>query len=210
MSATARFFPFPCLSLLLFLCCTLPASFADVGPTAPVDQARLALQTSITEITAALRAPGEETDLLARLETLTTTHFALETTTRLAVGPAWRDFTKDQHEQAIRLFSQLVVRTYAERLRGEAAAAPVVEYGKPVELRAGRVEVPTQTRSGGKTYLVAYRLEASPGGWRIYDVVAEGVSLVGNYRAQFEPVLARGGAPALLRTIEAKISAPSS
>lgn len=184
----------------------LPAAAADQARLAPPEQARAVLQTGITEITTALRAPSQETDLLTRLDALATTYFAFETTTRLAVGPTWRDFSAEQREQATRLFSQLVIRTYAERLRGEAAAAPSVDYGKPVELRSGRVEVPTKTRSGGPTYDIAYRLEAIPGGWRIYDVVAEGVSLVGNYRAQFEPVLARGGAPALLRAIEAKLA----
>lgn len=209
MHSPSRFFRFTSLSLALLVGSFLNADTANHAEPAAPEQARISLQTGIAAITAVLRAPSDETDLLTRLDTLATTYFAFESTTRLAVGPSWRDFTSSQREQATRLFSQLVVRTYAERLAGEATAAPVVEYGKAVELRTGRVEVPTKTRSGGQTYDISYRLEATPGGWRIYDVVAEGVSLVGNYRAQFEPVLARGGAPALLRAIETKLAEPA-
>lgn len=178
---------------------------------APADEARRALEQGVQEITAALRAPDAGPNLPAVLAPLADRRFAFATTTRLAVGPAWRDFTPEQRTRAAELFGRLVVRTYAGRLRGEAATAPVIDYGAPVELRAGRVEVPTTTRTAGQTYAIAYRLElGEDGGWRIYDVVAEGVSLVGNYRAQFEPALAKGGAPALLRMIEAKLAEPAS
>jgi phospholipid transport system substrate-binding protein len=47
-----------------------------------------------------------------------------------------------------------------------------------------------------------------PAGWRIYDVLIEGVSFVSNYRAQFEEIFQKGGAPAVIRTLEAKLAVP--
>jgi phospholipid transport system substrate-binding protein len=49
---------------------------------------------------------------------------------------------------------------------------------------------------------------ASPGRWRVYDVIAEGVSLIANYRAQFSPIVEKSGPAGLLRTLEAKLAEP--
>ncbi|MCU0792681.1 MAG: ABC transporter substrate-binding protein [Opitutaceae bacterium] len=192
---------------LFLVCCAL----AGAGRlfAAPVDDARAALSHGIDEVTTALRERPAQDDLVAMLDTLANKHFAFATTTRLAVGPAWRDFTEAERARATELFSRLVVRTYANRLRGETA--PDIAYGQPVELRPGRIEIPTTVRSGGANYAIIYRLEevreAAPA-WRVYDVVAEGVSLIANYRSQFDPILRQSGAAGLIRSLEAKLAEP--
>ncbi len=175
---------------------------------AATDDAKAALADGITEVSTAIRERPLQDDLIALLDTLIDKHFAFATTTRLAVGPAWRDFTPEQQAKAIALFSRLVIRTYADRVAGDAN--PKIVYGQPLELKAGRVEVPTSTTTAGQTYAVAYRLEldreAQPSRWRVYDVVAEGVSLISNYRSQFDPIVKKSGAPGLLETLEAKVA----
>lgn len=175
---------------------------------AATDDAKAAVAAGISEVSAALRERPTQDDLIALLDTLVEKHFAFATTTRLAVGPAWRDFTPDQQSKAVALFSRLVIRTYADRVTGETN--PKIVYGQPVELKAGRVEVPTTTTASGQTYSVAYRLEldrgVEPARWRVYDVVAEGVSLISNYRSQFDPIVKKSGAPGLLETLEAKVA----
>jgi phospholipid transport system substrate-binding protein len=102
----------------------------------------------------------------------------------------------------------LIVRTYAERVVGESQ--PSVTYGDPLELNGGRIEVPTVISTGGRSYSVSYRLErdqnSKPARWRVYDVIAEGVSLIANYRAQFEPIVGRSGAKGLLSVLESKLA----
>lgn len=175
---------------------------------APTDEAKAALAAGIEEVAASLRDRPPQEDILARLDTLVDKHFAFATTTRLAVGPAWREFTPEQQTRAIALFSRLVIRTYADRATGDVR--PVIVYGEPVELKGGRVEIPTTTTANGQTYAVAYRLEPDRGGgnarWRVYDVVAEGVSLISNYRSQFDPIVKKSGAPGLIQTLEAKLA----
>ena len=56
---------------------------------------------------------------------------------------------------------------------------------------------------------VVYRVIKLPSGWRIYDVLIEGVSFVANYRAQFDEIIQKGGAPAVIRTLETKLAAPA-
>jgi phospholipid transport system substrate-binding protein len=55
---------------------------------------------------------------------------------------------------------------------------------------------------------VVYRMIKLPAGWRIYDVLIEGVSFVANYRAQFDELIQKGGAGAAIRTLEAKLAQP--
>ncbi len=175
---------------------------------AATDDAKAALAAGIEEVSGAIRDRPPQNDLIALLDTLIDKHFSFNTTTRLAVGPAWRDFTPEQQNKAVSLFSRLVIRTYADRVTGDTN--PKIVYGQPVELKAGRVEVPTTTTTGGQTYAVAYRLEldskAEPARWRVYDVVAEGVSLISNYRSQFDPIIKKSGAPGLIETLETKVA----
>jgi len=178
---------------------------------APVDEASAALGNGIDEVSAALRERPKQDDLIAQLDTLVEKHFAFTTTTRLAVGPAWRDFTPKQRTKVEQLFSKLVIRTYADRIAGDAA--PDITYGAPTELKAGRVEVPTVIRIADTTYSIVYRLElatgSAPARWRVYDVVAEGVSLIANYRGQFEPILRKSGPDGLIDTLTAKVAQPA-
>ncbi len=184
---------------------------AAVLRAAPVDDAKAALVSGIDEVSAALRERPKQDDLIALLDTLVDKHFAFTTTTRLAVGPAWREFSSAQQARAVELFSKLVIRTYAARINADTK--PEIAYGSPVELRPGRVEIPTTAKTGGQTYAVAYRMEldrdAAPARWRVYDVVAEGVSLIANYRSQFDPIVKKSGADGLLKTLEAKLAEPA-
>lgn len=185
----------------MLLLALLPAAWAG-----PAEDARDALRVGIDEVSAALRDRPAQENLIALLDTLVDKHFAFETTTRLAVGPGWRDFTPAQRTQATELFSRLVIRTYADRINGNKP--PEISFGTPAELRANRVEVPSRVVADGQTYAVTYRLELNQaaGGWRIYDVVAEGVSLISNYRSQFDPIVRRDGAKGLLAALENQLA----
>lgn len=179
-------------------------------PAAPVDDARAALIAGVDEVSAALRERPKQDDLIALLDTLIDKHFAFATTTRLAVGPSWRDFSDEQQARAIELFGGLVIRTYVDRIAADAR--PEIAYGVPVEIKPGRIEIPTTVKTAGQTYAVIYRLElerdAAPARWRVYDVIAEGVSLIANYRAQFDPIVKKSGPAGLLSTLEAKLAEP--
>jgi phospholipid transport system substrate-binding protein len=193
--------------LALFAFALVPALRASTAA-----EARAALASGIDEVSGLLRQNPGKQDLVAVLDQLANQHFAFNTTTRLAIGRDWRDFTPEQQARAVELFSRLIVRTYADRINGDVR--PQITYGQPVELRAGRVEVPTTVTTDGQTYAVTYRLELdrepTAARWRIYDVVAEGVSLISNYRSQFEPIVRRSGAPGLLSTLEAKLAEQTS
>ncbi len=181
-------------------------AFAPATWAGPAEDARAALGAGIEEVSAALRDRPAQENLITLLDTLADKHFAFETTTRLAVGPGWREFTPEQRTQATDLFSRLIIRTYADRINGDKP--PEISFGTATELRANRVEVPSRVVADGQTYAVTYRLELdkTENRWRIYDVVAEGVSLISNYRSQFDPIVRRDGAKGLLAALENQLA----
>lgn len=147
-------------------------------------------------------------ELAARVRPLVERMFNLEGITRRAVGPAWRQFTPEQRQETIRLFSELVLRTYSERF--EPGVRPSIEFGDAVPLERGRLEVPSTVLYRGNTYQVLYRIDQDSGQFRIYDLIVEGVSLVGNYRAQFDSILNRGTPTDLIASLRAKLDATPS
>ena len=125
--------------------------------------------------------------------------------TRRAVGPGWRQFTEAEQKDAIGFFTTLIIRTYSAKFTpGEL---PDVVYKAATETAPGRVEVATTTLYKGSRYEVIYRLEQPDGkGWRVTDVVIEGVSMIANYRGQLDAQFKSGGAGAVLGSLQKSIN----
>jgi phospholipid transport system substrate-binding protein len=184
---------------LSFVICHL--SFA--APADPVPQ----LRSEVDQVLA-LAYSGQSTETLAeRVRPLLEKDFSFELVTRQAIGPGWRQFTPGDQQKVTDLFSRLVIRIYAARVVG--TQRPTITYGKTVTLSPDRCEIPTRVAApNGEPYAVVYRLINLSGSWRIYDVLIEGVSFVANYRAQFDDLVRRGGAAAVIKTLEAKLAEP--
>lgn len=125
--------------------------------------------------------------------------------TRRVIGPAWRGYTPEQRERIVTLFTDLILRSYVENF--EPASRPVITYGESTVLsdKPPRTEVATILEYEGKKYNVAYRVEKTAAGWRIYDIIGEGVSLIGNYNSQFKSLTSKG-AGAVIKALEKNIA----
>jgi phospholipid transport system substrate-binding protein len=126
--------------------------------------------------------------------------FNFESLTKRAVGQGWRELSPDQQKQAVALFSEILIRSYASRFDWDSKLE--IQFSQPVDLGGGRVEVLAMTRYGNNNVKVLYRMEPAANGWAVYDVVIEGVSLAANYRAQFDSIRQRGGGEALLKLMQ--------
>jgi len=131
---------------------------------------------------------------------------SFEAMTRRAVGPGWRQFTSAQQAEATRLFSKLIIRTYSAKFT--PGQQPDTQYLKASSPGEGKVEIPTTVLYKGSRYAITYRLE-NLGKWLVTDILAEGVSLVANYRAQFDSLFKKGGAPAVVDSLKQSVSRSS-
>lgn len=130
-----------------------------------------------------------------------------EAMTRRAVGPGWRQFSPAQRAEATKLFSALIIRTYSERVT--PGVKPVVTFQRTRQTAQGRVEIPTVVTYRGNNHPVVYRMEKGTG-WQVTDILIEGVSLIANYRGQFDAAFKRGGADAVLQALRDSNAAQSS
>lgn len=127
-----------------------------------------------------------------------------ERMTRTAVGPKWRQATKEQREQLKTLFREQLTRVYS------GALATVQD--QTVKLAPNRVK-PTASDALVRTLLVTpgkpdvrinYRLKKVSGQWRIVDVDVEGIWLVENYRTQFAGIVNQSGIEGLIENLKQK------
>lgn len=122
---------------------------------------------------------------------------------RRSLGRGWNRLGEEQRETFSRLFAELLMYSYTDRLAG--LSRPDIEWGRTHQLGAKRMEVESTIVYQGERYEVIYRLIDMRGDWQVYDLVIEGVSLVGNYRSQFTSVLDRRGPDELLRVLAERV-----
>jgi len=123
-------------------------------------------------------------------------------TTMYAVGKKWLKMTPQTQNHLTEAFVQLLERTYLKRI--PAYGGQQVDYKK--EMVSGKkAKVVTEIVDKDKKISVEFRLRNTGKHWMIYDVVAEGVSLVSNYRTQFAQILSDGTPEDLIKLIQDRI-----
>jgi phospholipid transport system substrate-binding protein len=122
---------------------------------------------------------------------------------RRSLGANARKYS-DRLEEFTPPFVSLLDQAYMSELEENGSAK--IEYVKEV-VDGDMAQVETKTKlKDGSEYTVTYKLNSGPAGWRVYDVVVEGVSLVNNYRAQFDRFLSKKSFDELLQTLREKKS----
>jgi phospholipid transport system substrate-binding protein len=192
------------MTLRTLLSLTLLAPAALLAATSKED-AQARLRSAVDEVLAIAKNAKDRSALVTRIGPVLKKHISFEVMTRRAIGPGWRSFSPAQQQQAVNLFTQLIMRSYSSKFT--IGAMPEVTYKSASTPAAGRVDVTTTTTYQGSRYNVVYRMEQAEG-WRTTDVVIEGVSMVANYRSQFDPVFKKGGVEAVLRSLEQSAARP--
>lgn len=131
-------------------------------------------------------------------------HFNFTRMTALALGKEWRKASPQQQQQLTAEFKILLVRTYSNALIGYKNQKVVY---KPFKINPGDVDTLVRTeilQPGSKPVQLDYSLEKQDSGWKVYDVVVAGISLVTNYRDQFGQEVRNGGVDGLIASIAAK------
>ena len=138
------------------------------------------------------------------VETKVLPHFNFTRMTALALGREWSKTSAEQKTRLTNEFRILLVRTYSNALT--AYKDQTVEY-KPFKMQAGETDVTVRTlvhQTNGKHIGLDYALDKQADGWKVYDVVVAGVSLVTNYRESFTQEIRANGVDGLISTLAAK------
>ncbi len=152
---------------------------------------------------------GNQARIREMIETKLLPHFDFTRMTALAMGKNWRAATPEQQKRLTDEFRTLLVRTYSGALnqyRNET-----IDY-KPLRMNPADTDVTVHTlvmRATGQPVQMDYSLEKTPDGWKAYDVIVGGVSLVTNYRDEFNTQVASGGIDGLIKVLADKNRGPA-
>lgn len=190
----------------LLAACLLTLPFALPAVSEPLDDPReLVIQTT-DKILARIREEHASLDQNPSLINefvidIVLPHFDFEAMSRSVLGKHWRRADAAQQKRFVKEFRDLLVRTYATAL---------LEYEDekvdflPLSRQPTDTDVTVRTeiqQPGGLPIPINYRMEKQAGGWKVYDVLIDGVSLVGNYRVSFGNEIRSSGLPKLLETM---------
>jgi len=119
-----------------------------------------------------------------------------------SLGPHWRARTTAEREEFIALYGDLLEYSYISKI--EMYSGETIRYlGEAVDGEQAVVRTRIVTKQGTEIP-VDYRMMKSGSRWLVYDVTIEGVSLISNYRSQFNTVIQRSGYRDLVAKLKAK------
>jgi phospholipid transport system substrate-binding protein len=150
-------------------------------------------------------AAGDPARVREVIETRLLPHFDFQRMTALAMGRNWRQATPEQQAKLVDEFRTLLVRTYSNALTQYRDETIEV---KPLRAEANATEVTVRSevvrKDGRPPVQIDYGMAKTPQGWKAYDVIVGGVSLVTNYRDEFNEQVKAGGVEGLIRTLADK------
>ena len=174
-----------------------------VAAGAPTDQ----LKTQIDRVLKALDDPdlkkeGRAKDRRAAVRKIANDIFDFGETARRSLGPHWQARTPAERDEFVQLFSDLLERSYISKV--ELYGGEKIQYlGDSIESDQAKVQTKLLTKSGSEIP-IEYRMHNKGGRWLVYDVIIEGVSLVANYRTQFNKIIRTSSYQELVKKMKQK------
>lgn len=199
------------LPVILFIAALLTVLTHGMGlPTDAaqgISPARQTLEVSVSRVLALIKNPdyvnpATREPLLQKIEDEVLHIFDFDEFSSRTVGPRWTQFNADQQKRFADAFADLLIATYVRKIDGYNGEQ-ITYMGETSQ--GGKIQVETVvTMKDGKKIPVAYRMLEKNGKWRVYDVLVESVSLVKNYRTQFQGILTGSSPDELITRVKAK------
>ena len=147
---------------------------------------------------------GNRAKLIGLIDAKVLPHFNFSAMTALAMGQSWNKATPEQKKRMTEEFRALLVRTYASAL---AAYSEQKFDFRPLRAKPTDTDVTVQVRvlqPGTQPVPIDYSMEKTAAGWKVYDVMVGGVSLVANYRTEFANAVRAAGIDGLIKDLQVK------
>ncbi|MBI2358748.1 MAG: ABC transporter substrate-binding protein [Deltaproteobacteria bacterium] len=186
------------LSLLLVLISACPSS-AGVA----TDQIRATVDKALT----VLKDPGLKSEPRIqerrdKLRQILYARFDFAEMAKRSLGSHWRRRTPKEQEEFVQLFTGLLEQAYIDRI--ESYNEETFQYAREIlDGNFAEVESRILTRKG-EEFTILYKTHLAKGEWKVYDVVIENISLVNNFRSQFNRVIANSSYEELVRRLKEK------
>jgi phospholipid transport system substrate-binding protein len=184
---------------------TAATSFAVQAQTAP----DALVKAVATDVTTVLKSDpgilGNQAKLRELIESKLLPNFNFMRMTQLAMGRNWAKASPEQQTALTREFQTLLVRTYSGALA--SFRNNTIDY-RPLRMQPNETDVTVKTvvnQANGQGIPIDYSMEkGADGSWKAYDIAVAGVSLVTNYRDEFNAVIRDQSVDALIKQLQGK------
>jgi phospholipid transport system substrate-binding protein len=169
----------------------------------PLDKVRETVDNVLTIVDNKTLQPQERR---AQIRQAVLQRFGFEEMAQRSMGPHWRTLAPQQRQEFVGLFTDLLERSYINRIANYKAGPQGVRYPKE-DISGDHATVHTEiTTEHGEPVTVDYRLLHKDGDWKVYDIIIEGVSLVNNYRTQFNTIILKDSYAGLVKQMRTKLT----
>lgn len=171
----------------------------------PTDQTRATID-QVLEIlnNRELKSKSAKEGRRSRLRQVIYPRFDFAEMARRSLGLTWRRISPGEQQEFLKLFTELLEESYVSNI--ESYSGEKILYGREIEDQ-GFAEVDTKIITNrGEEFAINYKLHELNGDWKVYDVVIENVSIVNNYRSQFNRLLAKYSFAELLDRIREQLA----
>ena len=186
---------------VLYLAISMIATDAVAG--LPTDQIKATVDKALVVLKdPRFKPPAKQQERRDQLRQILFARFDFAEMAKRSLGPDWRRRTPQEQEDFVRLFTDVLERAYADIIESYTNEKIVYVHEK---VDGSYADVYSKiVTAKGEEYTINYRAQLSGGDWKVYDVVAENVSLVNNYRSQFTRVISKSSYEELVRRLRDK------
>ena len=186
-------------SLLLILSIAVPVLAAE--PMEAVKQTTDKILSIVTN--PALKPPSKTAEKEKLIRQAVDERFDWGEMARRSLATHWAKRTSEERKEFVRLFSDLLERTYMKKVE-DYSGEKVLYEGETKDGDYATVKVKIVTKKN-KDIPVEYRLKKEGNNWFVYDVSILGVSLVNNYRTQFNSIISQSSYENLVKKLREKV-----
>jgi phospholipid transport system substrate-binding protein len=187
-------------ALLLLLLWLSPGAAAGGVPT---DQIKATVDRALVVLRDPRFKPAARTkERRDQLKQILFGRFDFTEMARRALGANWRRRTPQEQEEFVRLFSELLERAYADTIESYTDEK-IIYIGEKLDGNYAEVNSKILTNKG-QEFSIDYKTQIAGGEWKVYDVVVENVSMVNNFRSQFNRVINNSSYEELVRRLKEK------
>jgi len=177
---------------------------APVLAGAPTDRIKRITDRLIAIVSdPALMPPEKKTEREKMLRKAVDEMFDWEAFSQRALAKHWRKRTAEEKKEFIVLFGKLIERTYMDKTR-QYSGEKAIFLKETIDGKYGVVEAKVVTK-GNREVAVSYRVIHNGINWFVYDIQIEGISLVSNYRSQFNSIIMKSSYQELVKRLREKV-----
>jgi phospholipid transport system substrate-binding protein len=189
------------IGIFVFTLCFGFSRFAHAGE--PLEVVRTAVDKAVQILKdPKLQSQDKKRERIERLREALNPIFDYEEMAKRALGTHWRRRTPAEQEEFVKLFRDFLERIYSDKV--DLYGGEKVRFGREVIDKDFAQVESTIIKPKGEELAVIYKLRQLNGQWKVYDAVVENISIVNNYRSQFDRIISGSSYEELVKRLQEK------